>query len=243
MSALRSILRVAGAAAVTAAGYAVLAAASPARRGRVVRLWARAMLRILGARLEVRGKRPEGPFLLVANHLGYVDVLVLASQLDCVFVAKDDVASWPLVGRLCRTAGTLFVSRERKSDAPRAAARIESALREGRSVVLFPEGTSSEGATVLPFKSALLGAAARAGVPVACAALTYATSPGDAPARLAICWWGDMEFTRHLLDLLRLPRFAARLSFGAERVFNADRKVLAVRLWHSVRRQFEPVTS
>jgi len=243
LSELRALLRAAVVTAVTAAAYAVVPAAPPARRGRVVRLWARATLRVLGARVEVRGTGPEAPFLLVANHLGYLDVLVLASQLDCVFVARDDVAAWPLVGRLCRAAGTLFVSRERKSDAPRAAARIESVLREGRGVVLFPEGTSSEGAAVLPFKSALLAAAYRAGVPVACAALTYATPRGEAPARVSICWWGDMKFVRHFIDLLRLPRFTARLSFGAERIFDADRKVLAERLWHSVSRQFEPVTS
>src|SRR5690349_9253336 len=157
------------------AGLALLVWSQSARsrwRGRVLRWWAKATAALLNVKITTIGAAPPPPFFLVANHLSYLDVLVLATQTDCRFIAKRDVSSWPLLGLLCRAVGTLFVDRENRRDLVRVNAASGRAMREGVGVVLFAEGTSSEGATVLPFKPGLLAMAARGGLGVAYAALS-----------------------------------------------------------------------
>jgi 1-acyl-sn-glycerol-3-phosphate acyltransferase len=199
----------------------------------VTRAWARAVARIVGMRLHVEGAPPPAPGLLVANHLGYVDVVALWCAAGGVFVAKSEVASWPLVGRLGSIARTLFIDRARKRDLLRVLSEMDAALRGGERVILFAEGTSTRGEGVLPFKSSLFEAAVRARLPVGCASLSYATPPGAMPADRAVCWWGDMGFPDHVYALLRLPGFEARLRFAEAPLQGRERKALA-RAAHSV---------
>lgn len=208
---------------------------------RIVRSWARATCRILGIGVTVEGVAPRPPFLLVANHLGYVDILVLLSHLDCVFVSRADAAGWPLFGALFRVGGTIFLDRDRARQIPRAMREMERALENGHGVVLFPEGTSSAGDEVLPFRPSLLEVASRAGLPVSYASLTYETPPSEPSARQVVCWWGDMTFLPHLARLVALPGFSATVRFGDETFRAADRKVLAEKLWEAVRAGFQPV--
>lgn len=210
-------------------------------RGLLFRLWGRAAAAGIGMRLEVRGVAPRPPFLLVVNHLGYADVVALAARCECVFVAKREVAAWPVVGRLCRSVRTIFIDRRSRRDIPRALSLIESALDEGAGVVLFAEGTSTRGRRVLPFKSPLLEAAARRGLPVHYASLSYRTPPGEAPADSSVCWWGDMTFPVHFFGLLKLKGFRADLAFGEAAIVGGDRKALAGRLWAEVAARFVPV--
>jgi len=203
--------------------------------------WARVARRILGLRLVVQGPPPRPAFLLVANHLGYLDVVVLGSLLDGVFLAKSEVARWRVIGRFARAVGTLFVDRASARDLPRAVSAIEAALAGGSSVILFPEGTSSPGRTVLPFRSALLEGAARRRLPVHTASLRYATPPGSPPAAASVCWWGETMFMPHLWALLRLPRIDATVTFGAEPIADDDRKLLAHRLHGEIAAAFKPV--
>lgn len=205
-------------------------------RGRAFRSWAKAMVRLFGLKLNVCGQPPAAPFLLVANHLSYVDVIVLAAQFDCIFVAKSEIAQWPLFGWLSRQMNTIFIDRQRKRDLLRVNALLGQALAAGQNVVLFPEGTTTAGETVLPFKSGLLEPAVRAGRSVAYASLCYRTAPDEAPAAEAICWWGAMEFVPHLLKLFALRGFDGKLMFGAEALFAFDRKVLAKHLHAAVKR-------
>jgi 1-acyl-sn-glycerol-3-phosphate acyltransferase len=203
--------------------------------------WARLVAASLRMRISVEGRPPASPFFLVSNHLGYIDIVVLAARLRCVFVAKSEVASWPVIGLMCRSAGTLFIDRTIKRDIPRVMGEIDEAMRAGMGVIVFPEGTSSSGAEVLPFRPSLLQPAAGSDTPVSYAAITYRTPPGAPAAHLSVCWWGDAGFAGHLLRLLRLPSIDARIVFGAEPVRSADRKELAVRLRDAVRGAFEPV--
>ncbi|HXU33447.1 MAG TPA: lysophospholipid acyltransferase family protein [Thermoanaerobaculia bacterium] len=209
-------------------------------RGRFMRTWSRAFLRVLGVRVTWRGPEPAPPFLLAANHLSYLDVLVLASRLPTTFVAKAEVARWPVLGPLCSSFGTLFVDRSRKSDLPRLLGRLEAALAAGSGIVFFPEGTSSSGAGVLPFRSPLLALPAASGHPVHAAALAYRTPYGEAPAHLAVCWWGDMPFSSHLVALLGLSRIEATVSVASEPLVNTDRKALALALREAVLGEFSP---
>jgi 1-acyl-sn-glycerol-3-phosphate acyltransferase len=175
---------------------------------------------------------------LVSNHLSYVDVLVFASQLNCLFVAKKDVESWPIVGALCRSVGTIFINRSNRRDLARVNGEIAQALEDGRGVILFAEGTSTKGSSVLPFRSSLLEAAVIQGFPVSYAAVSYRVLADDPPASLSVCWWGDMTFGSHFAELLRLRRIEATVSFGSTEIRAGDRKVLAERLWFEVNRLF-----
>jgi len=210
-------------------------------RARVLQAWSRFSLRSLGVRVEVAGSRPRGGFLLVANHLSYVDVLVLASELRCAFVAKAEIARWPLVGLLARSMGTLFVDRARKRELGSVAERMAARLRAGCSLVLFPEGTSTAGQGVETFRSSLLQPAAELGLPVRYAVLHYATPPTETPAAESVAWWGDAAFLPHLTRLLALPGFVAGVVFGQEPIVAPNRKLLAARLQRAVSAHFVPL--
>lgn len=205
--------------------------------------WARFVARVIGMRVLVEGEPPRRGGLLVANHLSYVDILLLAHELPCVFVSKADVAHWPLAGWLSRSVGTIFVDRAKKRQLAGAAKEIRERLVSGDQVVLFPEGTSGAGDAVMPFRSSLLAPAAELGIPVSWATLRYETKAGEKPAPLSVSWWGSMEFLPHLVDLLRLTGFEARLCFGPVPIREADRKVLARRLHEAVAERFIPMTS
>ncbi len=206
------------------------------------RRWACWVTALFGLRVQVRGIPPPAPCLLVANHLSYLDILVLATQTDIVFVAKAEVARWPVIGFLSRAVGTVFIDRARKRDLPRVIQAMTDALRRGQRVAFFPEGTSSAGTLILPFHSPLFEAAVRAGVPVRYASLTYRTICDIPPASHAVCWWGDMTFARHLYALLQLSEVRATVSFGRDAVEAGNRKQLATQARAAVMRLFSPVT-
>lgn len=208
----------------------------------VVRNWARCVARLISMRVITTGRPPQAPYFLVANHLSYVDILVLATELDSgVFIARDDLANWPAVGRLARTIGTIFVDRSSFLDIPRVIRLIEAALDEGSGVILFPEGTSTRGDSVLAFNPSLLEPAARMNIPVSYVAISYQTPPGETPAYLSICWWGDMTFIPHLLGVLKLKRSEAYLTFGDQPISDPNRKILARKLHAAVVERFTPV--
>lgn len=210
-------------------------------RDAIFRTWARTVLRVLGVEVVVRGTPPAPPFFLVSNHLSYLDIPVIASRLDAVFVAKSEIASWPFLGTLCRGMSTIFIDRESRRDLPRAMRLIDHHLGFGQGVVVFPEGTSTQGAGVQRFQPSLLEVAARNGRPVHHAALSYRSPERENPTHLAVCWWGGMGFTSHFLEMARLSRITASLTFGAEPIRERDRKRLADRLRGAVIRDFEPV--
>jgi 1-acyl-sn-glycerol-3-phosphate acyltransferase len=206
-------------------------------RNLIFRHWARVTAALLRMKVNRTGGPPRAPFFLVSNHLSYMDIVAFASQLDCVFVAKSEVAGWPVFGWLCRSMGTIFVDRDCRTDVLRVNGLIEKALQSGKGVLLFPEATSSAGADVLPFHSALLEPAVRGGYPVSYAALSYRTAAGQPPAHQSVCWWGEMIFLPHLYQLLQLTSFNATLVFGSHSIRADDRKILAIKLWQAVREE------
>lgn len=208
----------------------------------VMRREARALLRACGVHWTTVGTPPRAPFLLVANHLGYLDIVLMCATTPAWFISKHEVASWPGIGWVVRSVNTLFVNRERKSDLLRLSGLMHETLDRGEGVIFYPEGTSSPGEGLLPFKPSLLEPAAARALPVHYAVIHYRTAPGARPAREAVCWWGDMDFFPHLLGLLRLPGVRARITFGAEPVRHQDRKILAIHLRDAMLRHFESVS-
>ena len=200
----------------------------------------RGVLRILGIGVTIEGTAPARPGILVTNHLGYVDVLVLGSILDVVFVSRDDVRDWPLIGPFARASGTVFLDRERKRQLPQVVEVLRAWNARGTRIVFFPEGTSGRGDVVMPFRSSLFEAAVRAGATVHAAALDYRTAPGDAPAEVAVCWWGDTGFAPHAWRLLRLREVRARVTFSDAEIAPTDRKTVAREAQAAVEKVFRP---
>lgn len=206
----------------------------------VVRTWARGLLRILRIRVTSQGTAPAPPFLLVSNHLSYLDVIVLASLADTVFVAKREVRGWPLFGAAANAIGCIFVDRESPRDAIRVGEAMRDRYQAGRGVVLFAEGTSTDGSSVQELRSALLNWPASEQIPVHTAALSYHTGSNDPPASQSLCWWGDMSFLPHLAGVCRLGPSEARVRFGSRTVSAADRKELADLLRSAILADFTP---
>jgi 1-acyl-sn-glycerol-3-phosphate acyltransferase len=209
-------------------------------QGLAFQLWSKSLCRIFGVRIEVLGKPPEPPFLLVSNHLSYVDIVALGTRLPCVFVAKAEIDDWPIFGAICRSVNTIFIDRRMKRKLPEILAKIDEALDARQGVVVFPEGTSSAGASVMPFRSSLLELAAGHELPVHYVALSYRVPEGEMPAHLSVSWWGEMPLDEHLKNFLVLPRIDATLHFGDEPVAAEDRKALAADLHREVVRRFRP---
>lgn len=150
-----------------------------------------------GLRAQLRGTPPRAPCVLVANHLSYFDPVVLAAQTPLTAVAKLDVAAWPLIGDTCRRLGVTFVDREDGMSGAYALRKALRSLAQGVSVLVFPEGTTTHGDVVLPFRRGIFGAAQLAGVPVVPVALRY-----DRPG---VAWVGDDAFLPHYVRAMAEP--------------------------------------
>jgi 1-acyl-sn-glycerol-3-phosphate acyltransferase len=175
-------------------------------RARVLRDAARRALHLHGLELEVSGALPAGPALLASNHVSWLDPLVVASALPCVPISKLDVSGWPVVGALARDLGVVFVSRGDPRSGARALRDAAAAFGDGIPVLNFPEGTTTTGRTVLPFRPGLFGVARREAVPVVPVAIAY-----DPPE---LAWVGDDAFLPHWLGLAGSRRARAALAFG-----------------------------
>ncbi|MEZ5975262.1 MAG: lysophospholipid acyltransferase family protein [Planctomycetota bacterium] len=200
--------------------------------------WARGSLAVMGVRVSRSGAAPAPPFFLVANHLSYLDIVVLHAACRARFLSKAEIASWPVAGFLARLAGTLFIDRERRRDVSRAIPELQAAISAGDGVIVFPEGTSSAGKDVLPFHASLLQAPLQLGLSSHWARLAYRTPDGSQPAWWSVCWWGDMPFGSHFLKLLTLPSIEAELHFGPEPITAPDRKALAQELRSAIQTGF-----
>jgi 1-acyl-sn-glycerol-3-phosphate acyltransferase len=193
----------------------------------------RRFLRIFAARVRTSGPMPTSG-LLVCNHLSYVDILVLASLTPAVFVAKREVKSWPVFGWFATLAGTLFVERERRTQVGLTTNEIQSALDQGALVVLFPEGTSSGGETVLPFKSSLLEPATHQTNSLFAGLIQYQIEDGDVSEE--VCYWKDMTLLPHLINLFSKRTIHATVRFKQLREGSTDRKELAKQLHSEILR-------
>lgn len=217
---------------VVLVNYFLTAARAPKERERFERAaWlsrsVRRELRVLGYTANVSGTVPRAG-LLFANHLSYLDVLAISAVTPAVFVSKSEVRRWPVFGWFAVASGTVFVDRQRRLQVGDVNREIEAALADGALVVIFPEGTSSNGETILPFRTSLLEPAARGNHEISVGWLHYDLEDGDAATE--VCYWGDHTFFPHALNLLGKKTIRATLRFGKFRRTTDDRKELAAQL-------------
>jgi 1-acyl-sn-glycerol-3-phosphate acyltransferase len=210
-------------------------------RGYLLRTWGKVCCWILGANVVVKNEVPEPPFLLVSNHLSYIDIFVLFSKLRCLFVAKSDVKTWPFIGFIIRTCGILFIDRQRKRDVTRVNKLISRNINANQGIILFPEGTTSPGYEILPFRTSLLEYPASQQFPVSTVSISYKTNAQQEVAYHSVCWWDDTPFFVHFFNLLKLKSFTAVLNFGPDKILDDDRKLLAERLKADIESHFEPI--
>jgi 1-acyl-sn-glycerol-3-phosphate acyltransferase len=197
---------------------------SPTARALWLQKSSRRILRSLGIRYRVEGMAPESG-LVVSNHLSYLDIAFLAAAMPCAFVSKVEVSKWPYFGVAARAGGTLFIKRGSRASADAVAREIAARLMLGIPILLFPEGTSTDGAEVLRFHSGLYGPAVQAGAPITPVAIRY-VAKGGIPER-ELCWFGDEGFLPHLWKTLRVPGFYAEIVFGEAATY-ADRRTAAM---------------
>jgi lyso-ornithine lipid O-acyltransferase len=197
---------------------------NPSGRATVLQNWSARLLAGLKVEIVVDGGVP-GPGLIVSNHLSYLDILVFSVVCRCVFVSKQEVRSWPGVGWVASLAGTIYIDRTRRSDTHAVQPEMQSALASGLRLVLFPEGTSTDGSTILKFHSSLFQPALDLNAQISAAAIAYSLPDGDAATEA--CYWGDMSLLPHLLNLLTKDSIQASVKFSSEPLRFTDRKQAA----------------
>jgi 1-acyl-sn-glycerol-3-phosphate acyltransferase len=218
-------------------------------RQRVGRGYFRLLCKLMRVRIRVVGAPATGPALIVANHVSWLDIPVIGARVPAVFVAKREISRWPIIGFGAKLLRTVFVDRTRRRQTGDATAQIALRLNEGNAVVLFAEGTSSDGNRVLPFRSALVGAAnevlgrlgpgAQAVVqPLSVCYTGLQGIPMGRQHRPVVAWYGDLDFIPHLKEYVRRGAVDAVLTFGEPIACRArtDRKELARSLERTVRR-------
>lgn len=208
-------------------------------------LWSKGMCVVLNIRVETEGTPPKAPFFLVANHLSYIDIIPLYLNVKCTFVAKKEVRSWPVLGFIVKTMGVIFVDRSRKRDVTRVNELMYKSLNKHQGVVLFPEGTTSAGENLLPFRPSLLDFPATKQIPVYYSTIRYRTAEkkGDPPAEESVCFYGAREpFHEHVMKLAKNKRIDCKIRFCEQPIHCEERKELAQKLRFGMSEIFEPTS-
>ncbi|NBC26372.1 MAG: hypothetical protein GVY08_05900 [Bacteroidetes bacterium] len=212
-------------------------------RNLFMRSWAHASVLIFNIKIKKEGDPPQAPFFIVCNHMSYVDIIPLYLHLRCTFVAKKEVRSWPVLGKMVDSVGVIFVDRTRRSDVKRVNNLITKSLNQYQGLIVFPEGTSTGGTEVKKFHAPLLQYPAATNLPVHTASLHYKTAPGDLPAVDSVCFFGAREsFGTHVMKFAQTRRTECTIRFGTSPVQSTNRKELAENLHAEVSKIFVPTT-
>ena len=187
------------------------------QQARYVEVWARGMLAIIGIQVRVKGHPAPGPVLMAANHISWLDILVMHAACHCRFVAKSEIRSWPLVGVLTTGGGSLYIERGSNRDAMRVVHQMAAALQQGQVLAVFPEGGTGDGVTLLPFHANLLQAAISAGAPIQPIALQFLDAQTQLTS-LAPCYCDTDTLISSLWRTLCAPPLLAQVRYGDKQV-------------------------
>lgn len=210
-------------------------------KNHLLKFWSAGVSFIFNMKIRVEGTPPKAPFFLVSNHVSYMDIVLFYNLLDATFVAKKEVKSWPFLGFMAITLGVIFVDRNRKRDVTRVNELQSQRLGPNQGIVLFPEGRTSDGSTILPLRSPLLESPAKDGVPIHYATIYYETDKNDVPAGDSVCWHADIPLHLHMYRMAHNRRIFCTVRFGKESVMDQNRKELASRLQEGMEKQFVPM--
>lgn len=205
---------------------------SDEQQARAVEVWARGMLAIIGIEVRVKGHPAQGPVLMAANHISWLDILVMHAACHCRFVAKSEIRSWPLVGVLTTGGGSLYIERSSHRDAMRVVHHMADALSQGQVLAVFPEGGTGDGVTLLPFHANLLQAAISAQVPIQPVALQFIDAASGEPS-LAPCYHAHDTLVSSLWRTLCAPPLLAQVRYGTVQMAQGRNR----RLWAQDLRQ------
>lgn len=203
-----------------------------ARRRAVKQAWSLRLLKVLGVRLDAATTTLPDNSLIVCNHVSWLDIFVINAVTETHFVCKDEVRHWPVIGWLVEHTGTIFIARGSRAAAARTAQTLVETMRRGERVVVFPEGTTTDGHGLLPFKSALFQSAVDAGAPVAPAVLRYLDHTGKlsrAPA-----YDGDITFWACMRNIVRAQGLVAEVRQLAPLSPDLGRRELAELSWQQI---------
>ena len=181
------------------------------------------IVRALGIRAAAHGRVPAHG-LVVANHLSYLDIMIFSAVMPCFFVSKAEIARWPYFGKAAQAGGTIFIDRRSRASTGAVAREIAKRLDLPIPVLLFPEGTSTDGSSVLRFHSSLFQPAVAASAPITAAAIRYVLPDGSRERDL--CWFDDSLFLPHLWKALGVSGFSAEITFGEPNTY-PDRRTAA----------------
>lgn len=210
-----------------AGAFYLYPALSLATRRRIKQHWSRDLLALFGVQPDCTGPAACGARLLVSNHISWLDIFVINAVEPVAFVSKNDILGWPLIGTLSRHTETIYLERGSHRSAHSVSQQIAAALSSGTTVAIFPEGTTTTGEDVLPFRSALLESALRAGVPIQPLALRYATRQGARSTAAAYC--GTTSLIESMWAIAVAPSLHAHLMHLAPlAVAGQDRRTLAM---------------
>ncbi len=243
-SSLRTLLRSARLLVHIVSGVLVSSAVNLDFSGRlrpesIARWWSMRLLRILNIELVVHGKRASGATVTAANHVSWLDIPVISTGDQCQFIAKSEIRHWPVAGSLAKAAGTFYLRRGKGGAKPLVEALVPH-LTAGGSVVLFPEGTTTDGRAVLSFHPRLFSAAIDANAQIQPLTLRY--GPGR-HGRLVAPFIGDDDLVRHILRLLREPALRVDMIYGTPfSVEGLDRAAIALRAEQAVRQTLGSAT-
>jgi 1-acyl-sn-glycerol-3-phosphate acyltransferase len=205
-------------------------------QAREVEAWAQQMLRILGIEVRIEGEPAHGPVLLAANHISWLDIVVMHAARHCRFVAKSEIRHWPVLGTLTTAGQSLYIERASSRDAMRVVHQMHEALRQGDVLAVFPEASTGDGLSLLPFHGNLLQAAISADAPIQPVALRFVDAATGAVS-FAPCYVADDTLLGSLWRTLCAPPLLACVRYGAlEQAEGRSRRQWAEGLRESVQR-------
>lgn len=210
--------------------------------------WAAGLcLKLVRTKLNyINAPDPNKSYLLVGNHLGFIEILMIAAQHECLFVTSQDMRNTPVLGFITEMAGALYVDRQNRMNIKNEMLEIREALEQGFNVVLYPEGTSTNGERVLPFKKTLMTSAAGTGVPILPMVINFRKVNGEPMSdkyRDVVCWYGDLTFAGAIIRILSAKSIEADLEFCEEIVVHNEdeRRELAAKVQAAVEARFSPI--
>jgi 1-acyl-sn-glycerol-3-phosphate acyltransferase len=211
--------------------FTLLPKMTPQQKEVRIKRWSLALLQRFAIKVVVSGVPPaQGPMLLAANHISWLDIVVMLAARPCRFVSKADIKHWPLIGAMASAGGTLFIERESRRDAMRVVHHMAEQLTAGDVLAVFPEGTTSDGISLLPFHANLFQAAIAVDAPVMPVAISF-MDEATGTTSLAPCYIGDDTLMQSMWRTLKAPPLCVVLTYGvAQYSQGRDRRTWAADL-------------